>query len=116
DSMQYAIDETARRRALQLAYNAEHGITPRTVETAIATGIEEEIAARKMAREAAGQDPEQGDVEEIVEDLHNKMLEAAANQRYEEAAQYRDEIAKLRGEKVASPQPEGKRPRARRKR
>ncbi len=109
DSMQRAIDETARRRALQMEYNKEHGITPKTVESAISTGIEEEIAARKLTREAAGQDPNAADVEEMIEALHARMLEAAANQRYEEAAGYRDEISKLRGEKVASPQPQGKR-------
>ena len=109
DSMQRAIDETARRRALQMEYNARHGITPQTVQSVISTGIEEEIAARKMTREAAGQNPEAIDVEEMIEALHAKMLEAAANQRYEEAADYRDQMAKLRGQPVASPQPRGKR-------
>jgi excinuclease ABC subunit B len=114
-AMQFAIDETARRRTAQLAYNAEHGITPQTVKAAIESGIEEEIAARKLTREAAGQSAENVDVEELIEELTAKMLDAAANQRFEEAAQYRDQIAKARGQAVASPQPEGKK-RGRRRR
>jgi excinuclease ABC subunit B len=109
DSMQRAIAETARRRVLQLKYNAEHGITPETVKSAIRSEIEEQIAARKLTREAAGQSADELDKEEMIEELHAKMLEAAANQRYEEAAQYRDEIAALKGEKIAGPQPTGKR-------
>jgi excinuclease ABC subunit B len=109
DSMQRAIAETARRRELQLKYNVEHGITPETVKSAIRSEIEEQIAARKLIREAAGQSADEVEKEEMIEQLHAKMLEAAANQRYEEAAGYRDEIAALKGEKIAGPQPTGKR-------
>jgi excinuclease ABC subunit B len=101
--------ETARRRELQLKYNADHNITPETVKSAIRSEIEEQIAARKLTREAAGQSVDEVDREEMIEELHAKMLEAAANQRYEEAATYRDQIATLKGEKTAAPQPTGKR-------
>jgi excinuclease ABC subunit B len=103
DSMQRAIDETNRRRELQLKYNAEHGITPKTVQTAIRSFIEEEIAAHELAQEAAGQ---QADVvtAETLEEMQRQMLEAAENLEFERAAQLRDEIARLKGEAVASPQ------------
>jgi excinuclease ABC subunit B len=116
DSMQRAMDETARRREMQLKYNAEHGITPESVKPAISRGIEDEIEARKLTRQVAGQSTEDVDVEELIEELHAKMVEASNNQRYEEAIGYRDQILKLRGEKVASPQPEPKKARPRRRR
>jgi excinuclease ABC subunit B len=104
DSMQRAIEETARRRVLQLDYNAKHGITPRTVKSAIATGIEEEIAARQFVAEVAGQAAESYVTEEQLEELHAEMLAAASSLEFERAAQIRDRIAQLKGEPVASPQ------------
>jgi excinuclease ABC subunit B len=104
DSMQRAMDETQRRRDLQLAYNAEHGVTPETVRSAISNFIEDEIAAHKMAAEVAGQRAEDYVTEEYLEELHAEMLQAAANLEFERAAQLRDRIAKLKGETVATPQ------------
>jgi excinuclease ABC subunit B len=108
DSMQWAIDETQRRRDLQLAYNAEHGITPETVRSAIGSGIEEEIAAHRFAAEAAGQAAENYVTEEYLQELHGEMLAAAANLEFERAAELRDRIAQLRGQPTAAPQ--GKKP------
>jgi excinuclease ABC subunit B len=98
---------------LQLRYNAEHNITPESVKSAINMGIEDEIAAHKLAAEAAGQRAEDFVTQEYLEELHHKMLEEAANQHYEEAAKYRDLIAKLKGEPTMSPQV--KKPRGRRR-
>jgi excinuclease ABC subunit B len=108
-SMQRAIAETARRRELQLAYNKEHGITPRTVKTAIKNSIEEEVAAHKMAQEAAGQAAEDYVTAEYLEELHAEMLAAAQQLDFERAAELRDKISKLKGQPVASPQKKPKR-------
>jgi len=104
DSMQRAMDETRRRRELQLDYNARHGITPETVRTAIGAGIEDEIASHKMAQEAAGKSADDYVTEEYLEELQSEMLAAAANLEFERAAQLRDRIAKHRGQPVAGPQ------------
>jgi excinuclease ABC subunit B len=104
DSMRRAIDETKRRRELQLAYNKEHNVTPETVRSAIHAGIEEEIAARKLVTEVAGQAPDNYVTEEYLEELHGEMLQAAANLEFERAAELRDRIAKLKGQPVAAPQ------------
>jgi excinuclease ABC subunit B len=113
ESMQKAIDETTRRREVQLAYNAEHGITPKSVQSAIETGIEEEIEARKMVAEIAGQADDYV-TEEYLEELHAEMLKAAKDLEFERAAQLRDRIAELKGQPVASPQVKKNRRRKRR--
>lgn len=102
DSMQRAMSETERRRNLQLEYNAQHGITPETVRSAITAGIEDEIAAHKYVAEVAGQDDYV--TEEYLEELHAEMLKAAANLEFERAAELRDRIAKLKGQPTMTPQ------------
>jgi excinuclease ABC subunit B len=114
NSMQRAVTETNRRRELQTAYNQEHGITPRTVQTAIKTVLEEEVEAHKLATEAAGITAHDYVTEEYLEELQKEMLEAAQNLEFERAALLRDKIAHLRGEKVASPQVKKGRGKARR--
>jgi excinuclease ABC subunit B len=114
DSMQRALDETGRRRDLQLRYNAEHGITPETVKSAINMGIEDEIAAHKFVQEAAGLKADDYVTEEYLEELHGEMLAAAANLQFERAAELRDRIAQLKGQPTAAPQQKPK-PRRRRR-
>ena len=106
DSMQFAMDETARRRELQLKYNAEHNITPETVKTEISRGIQAVIEAHQLAQEAAGLKADDYVTEEYMEALHAEMMEEAAKHNFERAAELRDLIAKLRGQPVASPQAE----------
>src|SRR5438034_388836 len=113
DSMQRAIEETQRRRALQLEYNARHGITPETVRSAIGAGIEEEIASHKFVQEVAGQAAENYVTQEYLEELHGEMLAAAANLEFERAAQLRDRIAQLKGQPTTAPQVKKRRSRRR---
>jgi excinuclease ABC subunit B len=122
-SMQRAIDETRRRRELQLAYNREHGITPESIVKAIRRGIEEEVQARAIARGAAGRDETTDATEEYLAALEAEMLEAAQKLEFERAAAIRDKIVELRSAKgdgprrpAASPQAQGARARARRRR
>jgi excinuclease ABC subunit B len=103
DSMRKAIDETARRREIQIAYNVEHNITPRSVKTAISLGIEEEIEARKMVAEIVGKKDDYV-TEEYLEELHAEMLAAAQNLDFERAANLRDKIAQHKGQPTMAPQ------------
>jgi len=96
-AMQKAIDETARRRQVQLAYNAEHGITPVTIQKAIRTGIESEIKARRTVQDAIRADEQSMDATEIIKLLDEEMLQAAQNLEFERAAQLRDKINELKG-------------------
>jgi excinuclease ABC subunit B len=96
DSMRAAIDETDRRRAKQLAYNAEHGIVPETITKAI-RDIHEGL--RKVAEERAEMQVEAKSDEEVAElmgQLEAQMKEAARNLEFERAAAMRDEILQLR--------------------
>ncbi len=109
DSMQRAIDETNRRRELQLKFNVEHGITPQTVKNAIDHTIEDEVNAHKMAQEAAGLDGKDYVTQEYLQELHAEMLRRAKELDFEGAAELRDLIAKLEGKPVAAPQIKKKR-------
>lgn len=101
DAMSNAITETNRRRDIQLKYNAEHGITPKTVKTAIKNAIEDEIEAHQMAQAAAtGSTAAAEDyvTVEYVQSLYEEMLEAAKLLDFERAQALRDEIVRLEGE------------------
>ena len=106
DSMQKAIDETNRRRKLQMEYNAANGITPETIHKAIRKGIEEEIQARRIEREAVGISAESQFVtQEFIRELESEMLAAAEALDFERAAQLRDRIQDLQ-KKMGQPLPD----------
>ncbi len=99
NSMQQAIDETNRRRAVQLAYNVKHGITPETIKKAIRRGIEEESAGRQIVQQVAGaKDETQYITQEFLNELEAEMLTAAQALDFERAAQLRDRIHQLKRE------------------
>lgn len=77
------MDETSRRRAIQLQYNTSHGITPTTVVKAIRSSIESEVRARRTAQEAIRADESSYDQVEIIRLLEEEMLEAAKNLEFE---------------------------------
>ena len=95
-SMQRALDETSRRRALQLAYNTEHGITPETIVKAIRRGIEEEVQAKAEVRKAVGRDEVTDANEDYLNALEAEMLQAAENLEFERAAALRDRIMQVK--------------------
>ena len=95
-SMQRAMDETNRRRALQLAYNQEHGITPATVEKEIRSTLEKMVNAYKVAAEAIELSEEELDRTELIALLEKDMIEAAEALEFERAARLRDRIRELK--------------------
>ncbi|MCB0875592.1 MAG: excinuclease ABC subunit UvrB [Solirubrobacterales bacterium] len=104
EAMRTAIEETNRRREIQLAYNREHGITPETVTKGISDISDflamESNAPRKRRRTSATIDgrpiesPE--DLEKVIVSLEEEMLAAAEELRFEEAGRLRDELKELR--------------------
>jgi excinuclease ABC subunit B len=105
ESMRQAVDETRRRRGLQEAYNAAHGITPATIRKEIRAGIVAEAAARAVAFEAVGKgEADERRKVELLEQLEAEMMQAAAELDFERAARIRDQIAGLREGKTAKGQ------------
>ena len=96
-AMQNAIDETARRRALQEKYNKEHHITPKTIQRAISKGIQAEADAYVKSNSAVGIQPSKQATEAYIQELQTQMLAAADNLEFERAAMLRDKIEELKG-------------------
>ena len=110
-SMQRAIDETNRRRATQMAYNEEHGITPRTIlktkdeifeQTSVADSKKKEVKMYagpdevSLAAEPVIQMMKRDELEKLIKKTEKQMEAAAKDLDFLQAAKYRDELAELR--------------------
>lgn len=98
DSMKAALDETSRRRAIQMAFNEKHGITPASVRKKVGEIIESVYEHDRYTVSTTSKKYEVKDSanrEELILRLRQKMLEAASDLEFEEAARLRDAISKL---------------------
>ncbi len=98
-SLQQAIDETERRRTIQLAYNKEHNITPQTIKKAIssiADGVRSQEETVPQVRDWTPELNESGDIEAVINKKEADMKVAAKELQFELAALLRDEIMELR--------------------
>lgn len=96
ESMRKAIDETERRRTIQLAYNQEHQITPETIKKEIRNSLTEQIKARHVAQEAIRLGDSEYDKVELAGQIEREMLEAAEALDFERAATLRDQLRELK--------------------
>jgi excinuclease ABC subunit B len=96
ESMKKAIDETSRRRKIQLEYNHEHNITPETIRKEIRSGLTMEFKARQAAREAVRFEPDEFEKVELAGQIEKEMLEAAESLDFERAAFLRDKLKELK--------------------
>jgi excinuclease ABC subunit B len=102
-AMRSAIDETNRRRAIQQAYNEEHGITPETIVKGISDIAEflmsdSKVPKSRRRRQRAGSSMPPAEIERAIVELEEEMLAAAEDLRFEYAAKLRDEIRDLKRE------------------
>ena len=112
ESMEKAITETNRRRALQKAYNEANGITPETVRSS----IREVLEITRQVTETLPPEVNDEEREELIRQIEDQMLSAAAALEFEKAAKLRDQLLSLKGEAPVKPQIQQRRGRSTRAR
>ena len=98
ESMQLAIDETKRRREIQMKYNEEHGITPKTIQKSVRDliSISKKVAAQELRLEKDPESMSEKELQKLIADLTKQMKKAAAELNFESAADLRDKLVELK--------------------
>ncbi|WP_022748440.1 excinuclease ABC subunit UvrB [Lachnobacterium bovis] len=98
DSMRVAIDETERRRQIQIKYNKEHNITPTTIQKEVRDliSISKRVAAEELNFSKDPESMDKKELEKLIADIQKKMKKAAAELNFETAAEYRDQMVSLK--------------------
>ena len=98
DSMRMAIDETMRRREIQMKYNEEHGITPQTIKKSVRDliSISKKVAAEEMKLEKDPESMSEKELLKLIADVTKQMKKAAAELNFEAAAELRDKLIELK--------------------
>lgn len=98
DSMRLAIQETERRRKVQMDYNEKHGITPKTIQKSVRDliSISKKVAAEEMRMEKDPESMSRKELEKLAKDLEKQMKKAAAELNFEAAAELRDKMIEIK--------------------
>ena len=98
DSMRAALDETQRRREVQMAYNEEHGITPKTIQKAVRDliSVSRKVAASELQMEKDPESMSEKELEKLIKELEKQMKKAAADLNFDAAAELRDKLIELK--------------------
>ena len=98
DSMRAALDETQRRREVQMTYNEEHGITPKTIQKAVRDliSVSRKVAASELQMEKDPESMSEKELEKLIKELEKQMKKAAADLNFEAAAELRDKLIELK--------------------
>ena len=98
DSMRAALDETQRRREVQMACNEEHGITPKTIQKAVRDliSVSRKVAASELQMEKDPESMSEKELEKLIKELEKQMKKAAADLNFEAAAELRDKLIELK--------------------
>jgi len=98
DSMRKAMEETERRRNVQMQYNKEHGITPQTIKKGVRDliSISKKVAAEELRMEKDPESMSKTELEKLIQDVSKQMRKAAAELNFEAAANLRDKMIELK--------------------